>query len=376
MKTEAQIEIVSSLAEVDARAWDELAGPQPFVRHAFLYGLETTGCVGGDTGWLPRHLLLKREGALVGALPLYLRYDSYGEFVFDFAWADAYSRAGGHYYPKLLTAIPFTPVPGKRLLAQSDDDRFFLIDAALAFAKQLGVSSWHCLFPLEADARLLEARGLMPRQGVQFHWQNAGYASFDDFLATMNHDKRKKIKQERRRVRDAGVSFVRRVGAEITEADWHFFFACYQRTYRTHHSPPYMNLEFFLNIAQHLRDQLLLVIGYLEGEPISVALNLLDGERLYGRYWGATQFVSGLHFETCYYQALEFAIAGGFQVFEGGAQGEHKLARGLLPVNTLSYHWLADTEFARAVGHFLTRETHGVAQYVDELKESSPFRAD
>ena len=375
MKTEAQIEIVSSLAEVDASAWDELAGPQPFVRHAFLYALETTGCVGGDTGWLPRHLLLKRAGKLVGALPLYLRYDSYGEFVFDFAWADAYSRAGGQYYPKLLTAIPFTPVPGRRLLAQSDDDRFFLIDAALAFAKQLGVSSWHCLFPLEEDARLLEARGLMPRQGVQFHWQNAGYASFDDFLATMSRDKRKKIKQERRRVRDVGISFVHREGAQISEQDWHFFFACYQRTYRTHHSPPYMNLEFFLNIAQHLRDQLLLVIGYLEGEPISVALNLLDGERLYGRYWGTTQFVSGLHFETCYYQALEFAIARGFQVFEGGAQGEHKLARGLLPVNTLSYHWLADTEFARAVGDFLARETQGVAQYVDELKESSPFRA-
>jgi len=369
LKTEAQIEIVSSLVEVDARAWDELAGPQPFVRHAFLHALETTGCVGGDTGWLPRHLLLKREGKLVGALPLYLRYDSYGEFVFDFA------RAGGQYYPKLLTAIPFTPVPGRRLLALSDDDRFFLIDAALAFARQLGVSSWHCLFPNEADAHLLAARGLMPRQGVQFHWQNAGYASFDDFLATMSHDKRKKIKQERRRVRDAGVSFVQRVGVEITEADWHFFHACYQRTYRTHRSPPYMNLEFFLNLALHLRDHLLLVIGYLNGEPVSVALNLLDGERLYGRYWGATHFVSGLHFETCYYQALEFAIAGRFQVFEGGAQGEHKLARGLLPVNTVSYHWLADTEFARAVGQFLTRETHGVAQYVDELKESSPFRA-
>lgn len=376
MKTEAQIEIISSLSEVDAAAWDALAGPQPFVRHAFLHALETTGCVGGDTGWLPRHLLLKREDALVGALPLYLRYDSYGEFVFDFAWADAYARAGGQYYPKLLTAIPFTPVPGRRLLAHTDDDRFFLIDAALAFAKELGVSSWHCLFPLEEDARLLEARGLMPRQGVQFHWRNAGYASFDAYLMTMNHDKRKKIKQERRRVRDAGVSFVHRVGAEITEADWRFFFACYQRTYRTHRSPPYMNLAFFLDIALRLRDQLLLVIGYLAGEPISVALNLFDGERLYGRYWGATQFVSGLHFETCYYQALEFAIARGFQVFEGGAQGEHKLARGLLPVTTTSLHWLADTEFSRAVGNFLVRETHGVAQYVDELNESSPFRAD
>ena len=375
MKTEAQIEIVSSLAEVDASAWDELAGPQPFVRHAFLHALEQNGCVGGDTGWSPRHLLLKREGELVGALPLYLRDDSYGEFVFDFAWADAYARGGGRYYPKLLTAIPFTPVPGKRLLANNDDDRFFLIDAALAFARELGVSSWHCLFPLEQDARLLEARGLMPRQGVQFHWRNAGYASFDEFLATMSRDKRKKIKQERRRVRDAGVSFVHRVGADITEADWRFFFACYQRTYRLHHSPPYMTLAFFLDIAARMGEQILLVMGSVENEPVSVALNFFDGEQLYGRYWGATQFISGLHFETCYYQALEFAIARGFQVFEGGAQGEHKLARGLLPTATTSCHWLADAEFARAVGNFLMRETHGVAQYVDELNDSSPFRA-
>lgn len=375
MKTEAQIEIVSSLGEVDPAAWDELAGPQPFVRHAFLHALEINDCVGGDTGWQPRHLLLKREGVLVGALPLYLRDDSYGEFVFDFQWADAYARAGGQYYPKLLTAIPFTPVPGRRLLANTDDDRFFLIDAALAFARQLGVSSWHCLFPIESDARLLEARGLMQRQGVQFHWANAGYASFDDFLATMSHDKRKKIKQERRRVRDVGVSFMHRVGAEITEEDWQFFFACYLRTYRMHRSPPYMNLAFFQDLAARLGEQVLLVIGYQAGEPVSVALNLFDTERLYGRYWGATQFISGLHFETCYYQALEFAIARGFQVFEGGAQGEHKLARGLLPTPTTSFHWLADAEFARAVGQFLVRETHGVARYVDELSDSSPYRA-
>lgn len=375
VKTEAQIDIVSSLAEVDAVAWDALAGPQPFVRHAFLQTLEATGCVGGDTGWQPRHLLLKREGELVGALPLYLRDDSYGEFVFDFSWADAYARSGRRYYPKLLTAIPFTPVPGKRLLAHTDDDRFFLIDAALAFAQQLGVSSWHCLFPTESDARLLAARGLMPRQGVQFHWHNADYVDFDAFLATMSHDKRKKIKQERRRVRDAGVSFMHRVGADITEADWHFFFSCYQRTYHMHRSPPYMNLDFFLDLARRLGDQMLLVMGYLEGAPVSVALNLFDGERLYGRYWGATQFISGLHFETCYYQALEFAIARRFQVFEGGAQGEHKLARGLLPTPTSSFHWLADEDFARAVGQFLIRETHGVSQYVDELKESSPYRS-
>ena len=374
--TAERLQILHSLADVDATDWNKLAGDQPFLRHEFLGNLEQSGCVSKETGWEPQHLALWRDRELVAAMPLYLKHHSYGEYIFDWAWADAYHRSGLNYYPKLLSAIPFTPVTGLRLLAQEESLRKRLADAAVELAQELNASSAHILYPTESQATELASNHYLQRHSTQFHWRNHGYRDFDDFLNAMSHDKRKKIKQERCRVREAGVSFVHRVGAEITEEDWHFFFACYQRTYRTHHSPPYMNLEFFLNIAQHLRDQLLLVIGYLEGEPISVALNLLDGERLYGRYWGATQFVSGLHFETCYYQALEFAIAGGFQVFEGGAQGEHKLARGLLPVNTLSYHWLADTEFARAVGHFLTRETHGVAQYVDELKESSPFRAD
>ena len=283
MKTEVQFEIIAALSEVDAAAWDALAGPQPFVRHAFLQALEQTGCVGGATGWRPSHLLLKRAGQLVGDLPLYLRDDSQGEFVFDFAWADAYTRYGGRYYPKLLTAVPFTPVTGRRLLAHDDADRRLLIDGALALARQLDVSSWHCLFPTAADAALLADKGLMQRCGAQFHWRNAGYATFDAYLAEMSHDKRKKIKQERRKVREAGVTFQHRVGAEIDTADWQFFYACYRHTYLTHHSPPYMNLAFFRDLGQRMAENMMLVIGYQDGEPIAVALNFFDTERLYGR---------------------------------------------------------------------------------------------
>ena len=376
MKTEVQFEILASLADVNAAEWDALAGPQPFVRHAFLQGLEQTGCVGGETGWTPQHVLMKRDSQLVGALPLYLRNDSYGEFVFDFAWADAYARYGGRYYPKLLSAVPFTPVTGRRLLAHNDTDRLLLIDAALQLAQQLKVSSWHCLFPTAEDAALLASKGLMQRFGAQFHWQNAGYTTFDDFLGEMTHDKRKKIKQERRKVRDAGVSFQHRVGADISAEDWQFFFACYQHTYRMHHSPPYMNLAFFTDMGQRLAQSVVLVLAYRDGERMAVALNFFDEQRLYGRYWGATDFISGLHFETCYYQSIAFAIERKLAVFEGGAQGEHKLARGLLPVTTCSAHWIADENFARAVGDFLQREQLGVAQYVNELKESSPFKVE
>lgn len=375
MTTEVEIAIAPDLSAVDAGQWDALAGEQPFVRHAFLHGLERTGCVGGDTGWQPQHLLLRRQGVLVAALPLYLRDDSYGEFVFDFSWAEAYMRAGGHYYPKLLTAVPFTPVQGRRLLAGNDADRCLLIDTVLDLARHLRVSSWHCLFPLPEEQALLASRGLMQRQGTQFHWTNTGFATFDQYLSTMSHDKRKKIKQERRKVRDAGVVFQHKVGAEISEADWAFFYRCYRHTYLMHHSPPYMNLEFFLSLARTLTQSVMLVLAYQDNQPVAVALNLMDSQRLYGRYWGATGFVSGLHFETCYYQAIEFAIQHGLTVFEGGAQGEHKLARGLLPVTTASAHWIADSQFAHAVSDFLVRETQGVAHYVNELNESSPFRA-
>jgi predicted N-acyltransferase len=305
-------------------------------------------------------------------MPLYLKSHSYGEYVFDWAWADAYQRHGLRYYPKLLAAIPFSPVSGPRLLAASDAERTALLRAALALARN--TSSLHVLFPQPAEAALMRSAGMMLRSGVQFHWTNPGYGSFDDFLSQLAHDKRKKIKQERRKVRDAGVSFRRLRGAEVTERDWAFFASCYQRTYREHRSTPYLNLEFFQRLGQTMPQHVLLIVAERDARPIASALNLYSRETLYGRYWGAQEYLPCLHFETCYYQALEFCIEQNIKVFEGGAQGEHKLARGFLPVNTQSAHWLAHPEFSDAVERFLEREQKGVARYVDELNEHSPYK--
>ena len=370
----ADIRILDSLAEVDAGQWNALAGSQPFLRHEFLKALEDTGCVGARAGWLPQFVTLWRDGRLIGAMPLYLKHHSYGEYVFDWAWADAYQRHGLRYYPKLVGAIPFTPVTGPRLLGDSPQTRALLLSAALDLAKKLGASSLHCLFPTEAQALEMQEQGMLLRSGLQFHWQNHGYADFDAYLAAMSHDKRKKIKQERRRVRDAGITFEHTVGRDASAEQWAFFEACYRNTYRQHRSTPYLNLDFFLRIGAALPDNILLITAYREGQSIAAALNLFDQERFYGRYWGATEYAPGLHFETCYYQALEFCIAHNIRVFEGGAQGEHKLARGFLAVPTWSAHWLAHPEFAKAVEDFLAREAQGVAQYLDELNEGSPFK--
>jgi predicted N-acyltransferase len=294
--------------------------------------------------------------------------------VFDWSWADAYQRHGLRYYPKLLCAVPFTPATGPRLLAPAPELRRRLLDAAFALAAEQRVSSLHILLPPAEQAREFEARGLMLRSSVQFHWENPGWGDFDEFLAGMNHDKRKKIKQERRRVRDAGIVFRRLSGAQASASDWDFFTRCYHRTYRQHHSTPYLNRAFFRHLAQAMPENLLLVIGERDGQPVSSALNVHGASTLYGRYWGATEFHSGLHFETCYYQAIEFCIERGLKLFEGGAQGEHKLARGLLPIRTLSAHWLAHPQFAGAVEHFLARETQGIAAYLDELREHTPFK--
>ena len=370
----ADIRILDSLADVDAAQWNTLAGPQPFLRHEFLKALEDTGCVSARAGWLPQFVTAWQEGLLVGAMPLYLKHHSYGEYVFDWAWADAYQRHGLRYYPKLVSAIPFTPVTGPRLLGDSPQTRALLLAAALDLAKRLGSSSLHCLFPTETQAREMQGQGMLLRSGLQFHWQNQGYADFDAYLAAMSHDKRKKIKQERRRVREAGITFEHTVGRDAGAEQWAFFEACYRNTYRQHRSTPYLNLDFFLRIGAALPDNILLITAYRDGQPIAAALNLFDRERFYGRYWGATKYAPGLHFETCYYQALEFCIARNIRVFEGGAQGEHKLARGFLAVPTWSAHWLAHPEFARAVEDFLQREAQGVAQYLDELNEGSPFK--
>ena len=308
-------------------------------------------------------------------MPLFLKTHSYGEYVFDWAWADAYQRHGLEYYPKLLCAVPFTPVSGPRLLAADDDDRARLLAAALELAK--GVSSLHVLFPPPAEAGLMQAAGMLLRRTVQFHWKNdagQGYADFDDFLSRMTRHRRKNIRQERRRVHEADITFRWLRGAEIEQDHWAFFERCYRRTYSAHRSSPYLNLEFFLQLGATLPQHTLLILAERAGKSVAATLNLFNEHTLFGRYWGAVEHVPLLHFECCYYQAIEFAIANRLQTFEGGAQGEHKLFRGLLPVETHSAHWLAHPRFARAIEDYLERESAGIARYVDELNEHSPFK--
>jgi predicted N-acyltransferase len=367
-----RIRVAESLAGVSPAQWNALAAGDPFASHEFLSALLDTGCASARTGWRPRFLLLERDGALAAAMPLFLKSHSYGEYVFDWAWAEAYRRHGLDYYPKLVCAVPFTPVGGPRLLARDDADRSKLLAAALAQARE--ASSLHVLFPTAPEAALMRAAGMMLRRTVQFHWTNAGYGGFDDFLARLTRHRRKVIRQERRRVREAGVALRRLAGEEITGAHWEFFARCYRRTYAEHGSSPYLSLEFFLRLGAAMPRSTVLVLAERRGRPIAAALLVASARALYGRYWGALERVPLLHFELCYYQGIEHAIEHGLSRFEGGAQGEHKLLRGLEPVETLSAHWLAHPRFARAVEDFLEREKAGLARYVNELEELSPFR--
>ncbi len=347
----------------------------PFLSYAFLHALHESGSASEDSGWQPQYLSLWQDDALVAALPMYAKFHSYGEYVFDWAWADAYRRSGLDYYPKLLSAIPFTPVTGGRLLAIDDDARAALIAALQGVQEASGLSSTHILYPPQAEAQQLEDAGFLLRKGVQFHWQNQGYADFEEFLSTLEQKKRKNIRAERRKVNDAGITMRRLPGVEATEADWRFFKRCYDHTYSAHYSTPYLNLDFFLRIGETMPENILLVIAERDGRPIASSLLIHDQEALYGRYWGAIEQHPCLHFETAYYQPLEFCIERKIAAFEGGAQGEHKMARGFLPQQTWSAHWLARPDFADAVERFLAREGEGIAAYVDELNERNPFRA-
>jgi predicted N-acyltransferase len=369
-----KIEVLDTLSGIAPAEWNRLAGTNPFLSHEFLSALHETGCASPASGWTPQFLVLEEEGRLAGAMPLYLKTHSYGEYVFDWAWAQAYSRNGLEYYPKLLCAIPFTPVTGRRVLAATDEACDRLIAAALALARALRVSSLHCLFPTASEAQRMASHGMLRRRTVQFHWTNCGYAHFDEFLAGFSHDKRKKVRQERRKIACAGIRFRWLAGRDIGEADWRFFYRCYRHTYREHGSIPYLNLEFFLRVGERLADRFVLILAQRDGRPIAAALNVRDGSRLCGRYWGALERHPALHFETCYYQGIEYCIAHGIATFEGGARGEHKLARGLTPVETYSAHWLAHPGFASAVEDFLAREAQGFEHYLDELNERSPFR--
>jgi predicted N-acyltransferase len=369
-----ELKIIEDLADIPPADWDALAGGDPFVSHAYLYALQQSGCATAQFGWQAQFLTLWQDDQLLGAMPLYLKMNSYGEHVFDWAWADAYHRHGLHYYPKLVCTVPFSPVTGPRLLAISDEVRALLLETALRFARDTGVSSLHCLFLNEADTREAQDGGMMLRQDVQFHWQNHDYKDFEGFLAALSRDKRKRIRQERRKVREAGIKLQCITGDVATAEQWAFFASCYAHTRRIHHSPPALNDDFFQRIGAALPHNTLLVIASRDGQMIASALNIVTKDVLYGRSWGTFEFHSGLHFETCYYQAIEFCIARGIRTFEGGAQGEHKLARGFLPVTTRSAHWLAHPEFARAIENYLQRETDAISEYVDELNDRSPFK--
>ncbi len=370
----ASMRVTETLASIDPTVWNELARKLPLLSHAFLHALHETGCASPATGWAPQYLTAWENDRLVGAMPLYAKDNSYGEYIFDWAWADAYRRHGRRYYPKLVAAIPFTPTTGPRILGRDSKTRQQLLDAALALLDDPMFSSLHILFPQADEIALCAARGMTTRASLQFHWTNPGYRDFDAFLASMNHDKRKKIRQERRRLADQGIVFERLVGEQIRQRHWDFLYRCYANTYRMHHSSPYLSLEFFERIGAEMPENLLLVIGSRAGRPICAAFDVFNATTLWGRYWGTTGYVPGLHFEACYYQAIEFCIEQRIALFEGGAQGTHKLARGLLPVTTHSAHAIADPQFARAIADFVERERKDVANVVDELEQASPFK--
>ena len=378
--------VFESPARVPAAAWDALlereADPSPFLRHAYVAALHESGCARPAAGWQPRFVTLWRGETLEAACPLYLKNHSYGEYVFDWAWANAYEQHGLSYYPKALVAVPFTPVPGARLLARDDAARAALLQALLRFAQEEDLSSLHLLFLLPPDVRACEAAGLMLRHTVQFHWAGlsgdaGGWRDFEHFLASLQQDKRKKIRQERRKVAEAGVVFRHAQGADIAESDWDFFYRCYERTYLEHGNPPYLNRAFFARMARDMPENWLLFVAERDGRPLASSLIGLDPGRgvAYGRYWGALERVDCLHFEACYYQPLQWCIEHGYRRFEGGAQGEHKMARALLPVRTTSAHWLAHPAFADAVQRFLAREGEGIDSYLEQLAHRSPLRA-
>jgi len=374
--------LVRRIAEIDSAAWDACAGTEnPFTSHAFLLALEESGAVADDKGWAPHHLALEDEaGTVVAAAPAYLKSHSYGEYVFDHGWAEAYERAGGRYYPKLQIAVPFTPVPGPRLLVRSgpnqDERRRALIATAVDLVRDNALSSLHVTFSTEAEARLMEGLGLLRRRGQQFHWENRGFADFDAFLAALAARKRKAIRKERREVAAAGIAIETLRGAEISEEHWDAMFAFYMDTGSRKWGRPYLNRRFFSLIGASMQERIVLFLAGRDGRPIAGALNFLGSDCLYGRYWGSIEEVKHLHFELCYYRAIDHAIRHRLARVEAGAQGPHKLARGYLARPTHSAHFILDPGFRRAVGDFVARERLAVDADIDELESLGPFRKD
>ncbi len=376
--------VLEDMGDIASQTWDALlaaqATPTPFMRHAYLQAMTNSGSAVAQTGWTLRLCTLWQGQTLAAACPVWLKTHSRGEYVFDWAWAEAYQRHGLAYYPKAIVASPFTPVPGSRLLARSSADRAALLQALTTWCEREALGSLHILFADDVDQLACTQAGLMRREQVQFHWQNPGWLDFESFLASLNQEKRKKIRQERRKVREAGVVFRTVLGSEASDRDWAFVLQCYQQTYWEHGNPPYLQPGFFEAMRTDMPQNWVIFIGERDVQAMAMSLIGLQHDArghahvAYGRYWGATQRVDCLHFEACYYQPIEWCIQHGVKRFEGGAQGEHKMARALLPVSTASAHWIAHPGFAEAIGRFLEREREAVADYLDVLTQHSPLR--
>ena len=368
----------NTLDQIDPEVWDGLAqASTPFMLHAFLNTLETSGCVHNKTGWQPHHLMILEDETPVAVMPLYIKHHSSGEYVFDHEWAQAYYRYGQDYFPKLVSSIPFTPVTGTRLAISETTSKTAVFD----FAKQAvqkrceqGFSSWHCLFTPPQQADVWQGTGLLKRLGVQFHWFNKKYQSFDEFLATMNAKKRKNIKRERRLVQEQGIEFIWKTPTQMTSSDWQDFFHCYATTYLVRNQAPYLNLEFFQSLAQQMSHQMLCLMAYKDQRFIASSLFFYDEHTLYGRYWGCLEEIEFLHFETCYYQGIDYAIRHNFKRFDAGAQGEHKIIRGFEPVDTHSWHWIQDESFRKPIATFVEREAEMVRLYQENAREYLPFK--
>ncbi len=370
---------INSMSQVDSTSWNQLAGDaDPFLRHEFLLALEQSGSVCQKSGWIPAHLLVLDDDSLIAFMPLYLKNHSWGEYVFDHQWAEAYHQQGLEYYPKWLTAIPLTPCQGTRIVIKESISSLKVTQALLSFIKQLSeqhnVSSWHCLFPTLQEAELLKSLELSIREGVQFQWFNNHYQDFDAFLQTLNTSKRKMIKRERRRIQEQDIRLLRISGAKVSPLQWQIFYNFYSITYLKKGSQPYLNLAFFQQIAAAMGEQLLLVLAFKDDLPIAAALSFIGRETLYGRYWGCDEEYNNLHFETCYYQGLDYCIENGLQRFDSGAQGEHKIARGFEPITTYSAHWLKDKRFAKAIEDFVTEEKIMLTRYKQKASTYLPFK--
>jgi uncharacterized protein len=374
-----EIKQITAITQADSEAWNKLVGDgYPFMRHEFLLALEESGCVSTQTGWLPRHLLVTENKQLLAVMPLYLKTHSRGEYVFDHQWVYAYEQNRVSYFPKLLTAIPFTPCQGLRIAIKEEANQSQIMGLLVDFIKkqseQHNISSWHCLFPVGQQLESLSTLGLLIREGVQFQWFNKGYQSFDDFLGTFNASKRKMLKKERRKVFDQGIEMIQLSGKEVTETQWQVFYDFYRTTYLKHGMHPYLNLDFFLACAKTMGEKLLLVFALKGKAYVGAALSFVGSDTLYGRYWGCLEEYNVLHFEACYYQGLDYCIENGLKRFDSGAQGEHKIARGFEPVTTYSTHWFKDGRFAKAIEQFLLREKSAVRFYKDDAAHYLPYK--